>query len=918
MEDESDSLKIRELIQKLMGRETSFDIADSIEKLFSKIESTNKENWKVNQKAQVEESAVNLWNWTVTKKTVPGITDIQRVKLRHVACNLMMICEVSDANEEMIRRQILMLMKTGKGWVDVGKPALGNPFLDIALHDLEKLYDQLNKGCSNEAEANMHKADVQKEIFKVLSYQAESAVALEDFQKAVTCIQRCKDILTRLPKEACYLSLLCYNFGVETYEFKKYEQSSFWLSLSYEIGKMHKNSSISKEMQAKVLRLLATVYLEWDYKQYQEKALQVIIMANEENLHPAGFYLKIKILLKGDASDEDIRKAVTELLQHEVSLEICLDAAKLLLGHEREAIGFEFLKSASQLFERPSDAGRVLLFRIELLLQRTQEPLAKGMIEEAIAAQSIGKQLPPEILSRLHLVLWDRAAKSYECKSYSEALQWYSYSLSFYASGQADQQNLAKLYRNMAACYLHLKEPGKANEAVKKAESYDPSSIFTHFYFYKIAVLEKNTFKAWDAFVAMEKSAAESTEGELLVEGSMAANLLSLAAQFALENGEQIMAIKALGYLSQHLQDCQQALTAVKCLIRLTLSKVTSEEEMIKDMETLLSYLTAAHRRLEELQEEGKELLEVRAREAQWFRKIAWNLAVRCEGCLKVMRDFFLMSFKFSQFCPLDKAALLAQRTCLLMAAAVDLDISRNSLLPADEQAELLTQALENVQSCRAIWDVLKQTGDFPKDPTETILQLYEFEASAKLNSPAVSRLLDEVLALPQVEVKTLETLAALAMESPAHYPSVCKRALRGALALLRKGELTDAIAYSKCLHSLVHLSLPSGPIEAGLCVLEEAWTCFEDALTVLDNRVLLTGYPEVEIIWLMTRAWNTGIHHYAAGKYKEAEQWCGLGMRFLAHLGALKNSYENQMIGVYGEVLDKLDKAKRLQSKEE
>ncbi|XP_013919723.1 PREDICTED: testis-expressed sequence 11 protein [Thamnophis sirtalis] len=605
--------------------------------------------------------------------------------------------------------------------------------------------------------------------------------------------------------------------------------------------------------------------------------------------------------------------AVTELLEHEVSLEICLDTAKLLLEHEREAIGFDFLKSASQLFERSPDAGRVLLFRIELLLQRRKEPLAKGMIEDAIAAHSIGKQLPPEILNRLHLVLWDRAAKSYESKSYPEALQWYNYSLSFYASGEIDQQNLAKLYRNMAACYLHLKEPGEANEAVKKAERYDPNSIFTHFYVYKIAVLEKNTPKAWEAFVAMEKSAAEFTVGKALTEGSMAANLLNLAAQFALENDQQVMAIKALEYLSQHLEDCLQALTAVKCLIRLTLSKVTSEEETIKDMETLLSYLTAAHRRLDELHKEEKELLEIRASEAQWFRKIAWNLAVRCEGCLKVMRGFFIISFKFSQFCPLDKAVLLAQRTCLLMAAAVNLDISRSNLLPADE-VEL--ERNSKVNFC--ILGLISSSGkacDFPKDPTDTILQLYEFEASAKLNSPAVPRLLDEVLALPQVEIKTLQTIASLAMEPPAHYPSVCKRALRMILTLLRKGESIDAVAYSKCLHSLVHLSLPSGPIEADVCVLEEAWACFEDALTVLDNT---SSYPEVEIIWLMTRAWNTGIYQYCAGKYKEAEQWCGLGMRFLAYLGTLKDSYENQMVGVYGEVLDKLDKAKGLHSKEE
>lgn len=50
--------------------------------------------------------------------------------------------------------------------------------------------------------------------------------------------------------------------------------------------------------------------------------------------------------------------------------------------------------------------------------------------------------------------------------------------------------------------------------------------------------------------------------------------------------------------------------------------------------------------------------------------------------------------------------------------------------------------------------------GDFPKDPTDTILLLYDFEAKAKLNDPAVTSLLDEVWDLPQVDIKTLETMA--------------------------------------------------------------------------------------------------------------------------------------------------------------
>ncbi|KAH0630775.1 hypothetical protein JD844_003968 [Phrynosoma platyrhinos] len=889
-------MEIKELIQKLMKSEALADVQEVIEKLFSDLGKVNKESINENEKTQIEESIVNLWNWTVARKAGPVISDLQKVKLRHVACRMMLACEVNDPPEEMTRRQILVIAYC----------------VNFILQTLEKLYAQLTKRSMSETDIHTHKADVEKDVFKVLSYQAESAVAQGGFQKAVTCVQRCKDILMRLPKEACYLSLLCYNFGVETYEMKKYEQSSFWLSQSYEIGKMDMKYSTGKEMQAKVLRLLATVYLEWDYQQYQDKALRAVMMANEVM--------------------ELVTCSVTELLHHKFSLDIYLDTAKLLLEHEREAIGFDFLKSVAQLFGDSPDVGKVILLHIKLLLQKMKDPPAKKMIEDILAGHNKGKQLPSETLNHLHLVLWDKAAKNYEAKSYSEALQWYNYSLSFYSSGQVDYQNLAKLHRNMAACYLHLKEHDKAQKAIKEAENYDPNSIFTQFYVYKIAVLEHNTQKALDAFVTMEKSAADRTHHKdmLLTDGSMTANLISLAAQFALENDQPSVAIEVLGYLSLHLQDCQQAFTALKCLIRLVLSKaaVKSEEEI--DMENLLRYLTAAYQRLDRIFREENETLEMRVNEAQWFRKIAWNLAVQCEHCPRIMREFFVMSFKiecfmkylekmkFSQLCPSDKAILLAQRTCLLMAAAVDLDIARKSLLPADQQIQLLTQALEHIQSCREIWKFLKQTGEFPKDPTETILLLYEFEARAKLNDPTVASLLDQVWELSQLDIKTLETMASLAMEPPAHYPSVCKKALKMVLTLLRQHEAIDIVTFSKCLHSLVHLSLPTGMIEADACILEEAWGYFEDALSILGSTVYQADYPEVEILWLMTRAWNTGIYQYCAGRYREAEQWCGLGMRFLAYLGPLKSNYENQMIGLYGEVLDKLDKAKGLPPNEE
>ncbi|NXM69810.1 TEX11 protein, partial [Serilophus lunatus] len=841
---------------------------------------------------QVEESAVSLWNWTVTKHTGAVVSDEQRAKLRFVACRLIRLCEGTDPPEGTIRRQILMSMKTGKGWIDIGKADLADGFLENAVSSIEKLYAKLRKGSDGEADIHVHRADVESNLFKVLSYQAESVFAQGDFQKAVMCVQRCKDMLVKLPKETRYLSILCYNFGVETYESKRYEESSFWLSQSYDIGKMDMKYSVGKEMQAKVLRLLATTYFEWDCSLYLDKALRAINLANQEDLHPAGFFLKVKILLKSGASDEDINSALAEFLHSEMSLDFCLNTAKLLLENGRESVGLDFLKSVPERFESSPDLGKITLLHIEFLLQNKRELLAKQKMEEIIIGHYTGKQLLPETLNQLHIILWDRAAKHYEEKNYSEALHWYNYSVSFYTPGQIDQ-NLAKLQRNVASCYFHLKQTDKAKEAVKEAERCDPNSIFTKFSVYKIAVMENDTDKAVETVIEMGKLAEKPLQHEdkLRVDKNTGTNLLSLAAQIALESDQQIVAIKALEYLSEHLQDCQQLFAALKCLVRLMLSKVMAEnkEKRDEDINSILTYLNLAHKRLAESFTEEKFTGDMRILEAHWFRKVAWNLAVQFKDSPEKMRDFFVLSFKMSQFCPSDKAVLIAQKTCLLMAAAVDLEMGRQEAAPS-EQMEHFSQALHHLQTCKEIWKVLKLTGDFAKDPTDTLLLLYEFEARSKLNDPTLHNFMESVWEQPQIEIKTLEIIASLAMESPARYPVLCKKALKSALNLHRKQTVIDAVKFSKCLHSLINISLPTGLTDLDTCVLQEVWDYFEDALSVVSST---NAYPEMEILWLMTRAWNTGIFQYTVGKFKEAEQWCGLGMRFLNHLGSLKKSYE-------------------------
>ncbi|XP_042594370.1 testis-expressed protein 11 isoform X1 [Cyprinus carpio] len=898
---------VKNLSEKLLHRQIDSNLDEVIETLFKTI-STLDAAEKL-QDSQLEESAIQLWNWAVTKRVGSTITEEQKAKVRHVACRLLYLCGPENPSENIVRKQILMASKTGRTWLDCKRPKVADDFLNLAVNSLETLYSRLTSHGDCAEDINTPKGDIEKDLLRVLSYQAESAVSQEQHQEAVSCIQRCKEMLLRLPKETGYLSLICYNFGVDTYSQGKHEESTFWLSQSYDIGKMNVKYSPGSEMQAKVLRLLAKVYLDWDCQKYLEKALHAVSLANKENMQLSGLYLKIQILIKSCSPDEAIKSGLSELLDCEVPLEVCLSTVKLLVEENREALAFDFLKRVCQHFESSPELGSALLMHIELLLQRDKELLAKQKIEDAITGHYTGKQLAPQTLSSLHLLLWDRASKNFEAKNYSEALEWYNYSLSFYRAGELDQ-NLAKLQRNRSTCFLHLHQLEKAKEAVEKAARIDPNNIFTQFNIYKFAVLENNAEKAAAALreiCALAQNPVTS-EDRLLVTENAAANLLSLAAQIALEHEQQETAIKALESLCEHSQDVTQILTALRCLVRLVLTTMEniSEENRNANLDILLSYLKTALEKFSQIHGHGAQQ---HSEDANWFRRIAWNSALQCEHSPVRMRDFFLLSFQLSQLCAPDRGVLMGQKTCLLMAAAASLEICRSSD-HTEQQTELLTQTLEHIQLCKEIWTTIKASGTSSKDKTDTLLLLYEFEARAKLNDPKLESVLESVLELDHIETKLLEMIAVLAMEPPAHFPVLCKKALRIALSLHRKQPQVDLTRCSNCLHSLIQLTLPSGVSEVQPCVLEEVWGYYEEALSIIATAP--EDFPELEILWLLTRAWNTGILLYSLAQYPEAERWCGLGMSFLKHLGSLQDSYHSQMAGLYSEVLDRLDKAKK------
>ncbi|CAB1454019.1 unnamed protein product [Pleuronectes platessa] len=867
------------LVENLLHKQqTSYE--DVIEQLFSQV-SGLEDSTKIPD-PQFEESAIHLWNWAVTKNVGTTISKNQKAKVRHVACSLLYCCEPENPTEGIIRKQILMASKTGRTWLDCKNPQMADHFLRLAVKSLETLYSQLTSRGDGAADITSSKGDVEKDLLGILSCQAESAISQGNNHEAVVYMQRCKDMLLRLPKDTTYLSLMCYNFGIDTYNLRKFEDSVFWLSQSYDIGKMNVKYAPGSKVQAKVLRLLATVYFEWDCQSFQEKALDAVSLANKEHVSASGLYLKIRILLRCRASDNDIRGGLNETLESDVSLEVCLSTVNLLMSEEREVLAFEYLKQVCQRFESSPDLGTALVLSIKLLLQRGKELLGKQKIEDSITGHYTGKQLTPQALTTLHVILWDKASEHFEARNYSEALQWYNYSLSFFKGGQMEP-NLSKLQRNRASCYLQLKQLEKAKEAIKEAERCDPDSIFTQLSVYKIAVLENNVKKAAEALNAMGRLSRcpVADEDRLLVSENAASNFLSLAAQIALENEQQETAMKALESLCEISNDEARVLTALRCLVRLVLSTIEQSSDGMSPgsnlgLDALLPYLRMA---LQKVSHQTLLTVEQRTDEANWFRRIGEE-------------DFPGPCHLSLTCCP--SCALLIEHCSW-----------------ARRRSEELTQALEHIQICWEIWKTLKASGSFSADPTDTLLLQFEFEARAKLNDPKVDTVLESVLELEHVETKLLENIAALAMEPPAHFPLLCKKALRVALSLHKKQPQADLARCSKCVHSLIKLSLPSGVSEVEAHVLEEVWDYYEEALSII--AATPSDFPEMETLWLLTRAWNTGILLYSLAQYPEAEKWCSLAMSFVSHLGSLQESYEMQMSGLYSEILDRLDKAKKL-----
>nr|XP_058967238.1 testis-expressed protein 11-like [Pocillopora verrucosa] len=342
---------------------------------------------------QIHSNAVTLWNIAVAMKTGSGQTGTtENAKLRYAACKLSFLANAAETCEVTYRKQL------------------------VCWNGLQKSWSSRDEHDSPTPEQSKQIAECERYMFRVYCYRAETSFSMCQQDRTQLNVAKAKEFMGRLPAKECItLAELCYNFGVDTYYREEYEKCIAWLRESYDIRKENGSSGANKR----------------------------------EHGHPAGLYLKAKLLLMGNGDEElpcsRLWSAFEDTLRHpDLKVDLGLCAVNLAVQYKRTELAFDCLKILESRFKNSPDLYKVQLEHLELLLKNNKDEDAKALIEKCIVDE-MERSLDFQICQRFHILLWEKAASAYERRSYREALDWYNYSLSFFSSKEEDIKNIGKL-----------------------------------------------------------------------------------------------------------------------------------------------------------------------------------------------------------------------------------------------------------------------------------------------------------------------------------------------------------------------------------------------------------------------------------------------------------------------------------------
>jgi len=930
---------------------------------------------------QLEDIVVGLWNAIVSRNNSPEFDEITCVQLRQLCYNLISCSlfkavkqgsKADPSNSAYYNRKVMIGIKTGKGLLDVRKFEKAKNILQETFQDINELFSSTLKSgklLSDDTEIT----NLRKNKVSLLCILLETVFRMKDEVGVKEVLESLKNFREEEASEVklshrerkCIVHV-SYNLGLEaSKEQQLHHLAEILLQFSFEFQK--ENEQV-KTQTAQTLRLLAHVY--W-HKQV-EKALEAAKLSNSYHKHPAGFHLVLRIMCDIKSKEAEMKPVLVEFLEHEkLDIDQALSACKYLNSREKFDLSEFGIEKVLSRFENSKHIGRAHVQMLENKLDRLKIEERSSFVINFLSDKKITQTIQESSEDQLHRLLWKHAQLCHQEDKLETSVFWYDKSLEIYMRGRSLEEvrgisivrdNVAKLYRNKASCFIELSKLQEADECVKVAIQLNEDDLYTNFTKLKVAIAQD---KRDEAVSSVEKIIKKCEDPKLedecqLDDGNLGTKygLVCLAAQLAFERNQRYVAMVALKHLSDAPGVNKVAkLTAHRCLVRSYLTMAEESDENCQNSKQssdkspkqqllckAVEGLRDAFHILKEVRKENlgenacsvgelirerksQRLSDVAFRdEIMWFMKVAWNIALDFGGDHLMVKDLYHMCNNMMKLLTdKDESVLLRMQTCLMLSASNSLALARSNI---GSQEAHLRDVIDDVSECDEVTSQLNEITGYKTCGSDSgrspiLLQLYRLEATAKLLGSSketekvdaeLMNIFDKLVKMSSTDAKNFETAAVLVMERPARHPELAKQALKHAIFKLNK-LICDTTDHQKKVQLVTKRStnyrmLIDVTISHASCLQptnkNEAWVFSNEFYCFLQQDSV--KHPETDTLWLSVKCWNIGVKYYTSNEIVWAEKWCSIAMRLLPFAVKYKAGYELRMNAIYNDILAKKD----------
>ncbi|OJD25043.1 hypothetical protein ACJ73_03590 [Blastomyces percursus] len=501
--------------------------------------------------------------------------------------------------------------------------------------------------------------------------------------------------------------------------------------------------------------------------------------------------------------------------------------------------------------------------------------------------ESLRKPLSEEAAQASLILKWKKANIAYEHKDYDIAEQWclLAQHKIFENAGAA---NKAKICRKMILCALGKMDASKARQLCNDMPEASRSEPLAQYLLYRVALLDKDSELARECLETLSKQGA----------GSENYILACLAETRHTEDKyQEAIALRILlDMLDKKSLDGVHLPALLRYTIRILVVEVSSTCESIRleVTENICNVFEIASAKAIKYRCQSNHN-PFSISEMEWFSRNSYNLAVKyctkwdtssvlslINTCIKFL-DIYPSSLSPKQL----YAAALRRLLCHFLGALLSMARARAET-DTQAQANYCLDSRNHIQFFRSVlncestnWEETHRSDLFRKHRT---LLAFDFEAAVRLRQwCSLHEIIEESESFSDDILYGTFSDALLCSDAPLKNTT---RALQQITThIVRRGEVRDTSKLSRWIRCLFQLALDSN-VEMAEDILGQAYALARESQSQYQQykqgeqkkpqgpETSSTSYPEEELEWLSTTAFNRAIDFYAKPDDVSCRKW--------------------------------------------